>query len=127
MSSPKRRQGLQREVVVPAASVELEVVLLDAVALAEALHGEVRLEAIGQDGAVHVGWSVAESREAAAQELDGENALERRAARIEVANGGAVECRRPRVGWAHRCRQVHDVAGRLGRGLGESGDSKDRK
>ena len=73
----RSRERVQREVVVSAAGVELEVVLLDAVAVAEPCDDQLRLEAVGEDGAVHVGRSVVEPGEAAALELDRRECPER--------------------------------------------------
>ena len=50
----ERHDGVEGRVVHSAAGVELEVILLDAQRLAEAGDRVVRIEAVGQDGPVHV-------------------------------------------------------------------------
>src|SRR5262249_59151320 len=107
----QRRDRVEGEVVEPAAGVELEVVLLDPVCAApaaaalerlEAGDRERRLEPVGEDRAVAVRRRVAETRAAAALELDGQDALERRPSGGEIANGRAVERGGPRVRRAPR-------------------------
>src|SRR5678816_1670156 len=111
MGAPHRRDRVEGEVVVAAARVELEVVLLDAVyRFAEAVDGERRLESIGEDRPVHVRRGIPEPGEAGVGEVDGEDALKRRAAGIEIADGGALEGGRPRIGRAHRGGEVDDLA-----------------
>src|ERR1700675_1513892 len=102
MGAPDGPDRVEGEVVVAAARVELEVVLLDAIALAEAVDGERRLEAIGEDRPVHVRRGIPERGEAGVREIDGEDALKRGAAGIEVADGGALQGGRALSGRAHR-------------------------
>src|SRR5207247_6691741 len=99
---------------------QLEVVLLDAVTLAEPVHGARGVEPVAQDGGVDIRRRVVEAGEAAPLEVDRENAREPGAARIEIADRGAREGGRPGVRRAHGCREVDDLADRLGTGVAES-------
>src|SRR4029450_3449828 len=99
------------EVVEAATRMQLEVVLLDAIAFALRVGARQRLDArdggrlverVGQERAVHVGRRVVEPREAAALEVDGEHPLKGRSARVQVADRRALERGGPRVGRAQR-------------------------
>jgi len=61
----ERHDGVERRMIHTAAGVELEVVLLDAIALAEAGHGDFGLEAFGEERAVDVRGRVLEGGESA--------------------------------------------------------------
>ena len=118
---PERHHGIEGGVIHAAARVELEVVLLDAVALAEAGHRRLGLEALGEERAVDVRRRVVERGESRAMQIEGEDAFEPRAPGIGIADGGAFEGGGPGIGGSHGRREVDDVAYLVGGQVVEPG------
>ena len=113
--APHGRERVEREVVVAAARVELEVVLLDAVAARpRPSTASAGLEAVGEDRAVHVGGRIGEPGEAARCSSTARMPCRPERPGIDVADGGALERGRPRVGRAHRGGEVDDAGASRG-------------
>ena len=101
---------VQRRVVVAATGVQLEVVLLDTILVAESRHCRLAVERISEYRSVHIRRSIVQRGEAAFVEGDGHHALHGRASGVQVADGGAGEGVGPGVRGTHADGDVDDGA-----------------